>query len=419
MNPPMQLKKALPLFLVTLTCFGSIPGAQAVSPAPGGHYPNANTALGKDALFSLTTGRENTAIGFDALYYNLTGSTNTAVGWAALSNNRDGNFNTAIGGAALSANTNGTSNTAIGDNAMGDNDTGNNNTSAGESALKTNQNGSNNTAIGVQALYNNEFSNNTATGSFALFANHFGSNNTANGGYALYFNNASNNTATGQNALKNNTSGSNNIGIGYNAGQNLTTGPNNIDIGNVGEAEEANTIRIGTQGTQTKTFIAGISGAAIGGMEVRVNQNGRLGTVPSSKRFKEAIKPMDKTSDVLLALRPVTFHYKTEIDPEGIPQFGLVAEEVEKVNPDLVLRDKEGKPYSVRYDAVNAMLLNEFLKEHKKVDQQESKIEKQGATIARQQKQIEALTAGLQKVSTQLEMSKPSPQTALNNQLKK
>ncbi len=154
--------------------------------------------------------------------------------------------------------------------------------------------------------------------------------------------------------------------MGAKAGVNLTTGDNNIDIGNPGVRDESNTIRIGTQGTQTKTFIAGISDAAIGGMEVRVNQNGRLGIEPSSKRFKEGIKPMDKASGVLLALRPVTFHYKPEIDPEGIPQFGLVAEEVEKVNPDLVVRDKEGKPYTVRYDQVNAMLLNEFLKEHRK-----------------------------------------------------
>src|SRR5207248_6215481 len=164
-----------------------------------------------------------------------------------------------------------------------------------------------------------------------------------------------------------------------------TTGDNNIDIGNVGVADEGNTIRIGTQGTQTKTFIAGVSDAAIGGMEVRVNQNGRLGTEPSSERFKEAIKPMDNASKAILALKPVTFRYKKEIDAAGVSQFGLVAEEVEKMNPDLVVRDKEGKPYTVRYDAVNAMLLNEFLKAHQRM-------EEQGATIAKQQKQIEALT---------------------------
>src|SRR5204863_198422 len=138
------------------------------------------------------------------------------------------------------------------------------------------------------------------------------------------------------------------------------------------------------------------------------------GTTTSSKRFKEHIKPMGKSSEALLALQPVTFHYKKEIDPAGTPQLGLVAEDVEKVNPDLIVRDKEGKPYSVRYDQVNAMLLNEFLKEHRKNDQQESKIEQQEAKIARQQKQIEALTAGLQKVNAQLEASKPAPQVVNN-----
>jgi hypothetical protein len=398
MNPSIQLKKSIPLFLVTLTCLGSLPGAQAVNPPPDGGYPGGNTAEGKDALFSLTTGGENTAIGFNVLYNNTTGSTNTAMGWAALANNRGGNFNTAIGGAALSANTDGMWNTAIGDNAMGENDTGDNNTSVGESALKLNQTGSNNTAIGVQALYYDEFSNNTAIGFSALFANRFGSNNTANGGYALYSNNASNNTAVGQNALKNNTSGSNNVGIGYNAGQNLTTGTHNIDIGSEGKAGDSGVIRIGENETQVSAFVAGIAGTAVRGSPVVVNANGKLGVAPSSAHFKDKIKPMNKASEALLALRPVTFHYKPDIDPEGIAQFGLVAEEVEAVNPDLVARDMEGKAYTVRYDAVNAMLLNEFLKEHRKVEQLE--------------KQVQALTAGLQKVNAQLAATKSTLQTA-------
>jgi len=205
------------------------------------------------------------------------------------------------------------------------------------------------------------------------------------------------------------STGNSNIAVGWNAGANLTTGSNNIDIGNNGVAAESNTIRIGTSGTQTRTFIAGVNGAAVMGAAVKVNAAGQLGTAPSSARFKDEIKPMDKASEAIHALKPVTFRYKKEIDSERIPQFGLVAEDVEKVNRDLVVRDKEGKPYSVRYDQVNAMLLNEFLKEHKKV-------EEQGAIIARQQKQIEALTAGLQKVSAQLEVSKPAPRTVLNNQ---
>jgi len=190
--------------------------------------------------------------------------------------------------------------------------------------------------------------------------------------------------------------------LGFKAGRNLTTGNNNIDIGNMGVAGESNTIRIGTTGTQTATFIAGISGATVPtGIAVVVDADGHLGTTTSSARFKEAIKPMDKASEAILALKPVTFRYKHELDPEGIPQFGLVAEDVEKVNSDLVARDDEGKPYTVRYEAVNAMLLNEFIKEHREV--QELK------------KQLAALTVGLQKVSAQLEASKPAPQMVVNN----
>ena len=167
-------------------------------------------------------------------------------------------------------------------------------------------------------------------------------------------------------------------------------------------------------------------------MPVLINSDNKLGTTTSSKRFKEDIKPMGKASETLFALNPVTFRYKKEIDSAGTSQFGLVAEDVEKMNPDLVVRDKEGKPYSVRYDQVNAMLLNEFLKEHRKVQEQNSKIQQQEATItelkstvaqqqkdiqltAHQQKQIEALTAGLQKVSAQLEASKPAPQVVNNH----
>jgi len=205
----------------------------------------------------------------------------------------------------------------------------------------------------------------------------------------------------GGNALVDNT-GSDNIAVGNQAGAFLTTGNNNIDIGNLGLAAESDTIRIGDSSVHTATFIAGISGhTALGGVAVFVNAAGRLGTMTSSVRFKDKIRPMDKASEVILALKPVTFHYKRELDPDGIPQFGLVAEDVEKVNPDLVVRDKEGKPYSVRYEQVNAMLLNEFLKEHRKVEQM--------------QKQIDVLTAGLQKVSAQLELNKSAPQTVLNN----
>jgi hypothetical protein len=233
-----------------------------------------------------------------------------------------------------------------------------------------------------------------------------------------------NNTANGGVALSHNTTGSNNIALGVSAGTNLTTGSNNIDIGNGGVAGEASTIRVGTAGTHSATFVAGIRGVTVAsGVAVVIGTNGQLGTISSSERFKEAIKPMDKASEAILALKPVTFRYKKELDPAKIPQFGLIAEEVEKVNPDLVVRDDEGKIYSVRYDAVNAMLLNEFLKEHKKVEEQQSSIAELKSTVTLQQKEMQILTAQLteqaaqiQKVSAQLEVSKPAPQTVLNNQ---
>ena len=225
------------------------------------------------------------------------------------------------------------------------------------------------------------------------------------------------NTADGQGALNSLTTGSSNIAVGFSAGTNLTTGNNNIDIGNAGVAGDANKIRIGKQGTQTGTFVAGIFGSTVAsGVGVIVNSSGQLGTVLSSERFKEAITPMDKVSEAILALKPVTFLYKQALDPHATPQFGLIAEEVEKVNPDLVVRDADGRVNTVRYDAVNAMLLNEFLKEHKAFVEEQHKVQEQGATIARMEQQIEALTAGLQKVSAQLEVSKSAPQTVLNSQ---
>jgi hypothetical protein len=251
-----------------------------------------------------------------------------------------------------------------------------------------------NTAIGDDALQNNtEGSENTATGDGALINNTTGSNNTADGSLALQFNDT----------------GSGNIAVGNQAGSNLITGDNNIYVGNVGGNVESGAIRIGTEGTHTATFIAGINGAtASGGTAVFVDMNGQLGTLTSSARFKDNIKPMDKASQSILALKPVTFQYKKEIDPARTSQFGLVAEEVEKVNPSLVVRDKDGRPYSVRYEAVNAMLLNEFLKEHSKIEQQDHRIQKQDAIIAHLEKEIGVLSADLQKVSAQFETASPS-----------
>ncbi len=239
---------------------------------------------------------------------------------------------------------------------------------------------------GFQALFNNTTGlSNTANGYQALYLNETGGGNTANGVQALY-----------------QTTGGSNIALGFQAGVNLTTGGNNIDIGAPGAAGESNKIRIGKQGTQNGTFIAGISGVAVTGTQVVVNANGKLGVATSSARFKEAIKPMGKSSEAILALKPVTFRYKNDLDPDKIPQFGLIAEEVEKVSPDLVVRDEAGKVNTVRYEAVNAMLLNEFLKEHRKVQELE--------------KQIGALTTGLQKVNDQLELTKTAPQLVANDQ---
>ena len=284
-----------------------------------------------------------------------------------------------------------------------DGDLGGFNTAEGTGALFSLDGGAYNTAMGSDALYSNTFGSfNTATGAAALNSNITGFNNTATGVDALSYNETGGgNTATGFQALAGNT-GSGNTAIGAGAGRSLTTGDNNIDIGNNGMGGESNIIRIGTQGEQTNTYIAGIFAVSVpNGLGVVVDSTGHLGTVASSQRFKDAIKPMDKASEAILALKPVTFHYKKELDPEGISQFGLVAEEVEKVNPDLVARDADGKVYTVRYDAVNAMLLNEFLKEHRKVEQLE--------------KQVETLTAGLERVKAQVGVSKALPQMVLKD----
>jgi hypothetical protein len=293
------------------------------------------------------------------------------------------------------------SDTALGDSALVNDTTGTDNAAVGFGALANNTTGDGNTAIGSGALGGNTTASyNTATGNEALSLNS-GDRNTANGNFALHLNRGENNTAIGDDALANNTTGSNNIALGENAGNYNQRGNYNIDIGNIGYQGDSRVIRIGAFGVHTATFIAGISGVTVpNGVGVIIGNNGKLGTVVSSERFKEAIKPMAGASEAILALKPVTFHYKKELDPQGIPQFGLVAEQVEKIDPDLVVRDEQGKPYTVRYEAVNAMLLNEFLKEHR--------------TVQELKKEIAALTATVQKVSAQLEASKPAPQVVNN-----
>jgi Chaperone of endosialidase len=378
-----------------LTCFAPTREVEAVVPPPDGGYPNFTTAEGTNALKNLTTGAANTAVGWFSLFGDTTASFNTGVGAGTLLFN-NGDQNTAVGVAALLSNTTGNRNTANGVGALINNTTGSNNTANGADALSTNTTGSGNTANGVNTLINNTGQDNTANGANALLHNITGGSNTAIGAGALF----------------GNMTGHDNIALGVFAGLNISTGNNNIDIGNQGFGNESDTIRIGT--SQTKAVMAGIYGMTVGsGTPVYVNQSGLLGTATSSARFKTNIRSMDDASEVLLALNPVAFQYKPELDPKGIAQFGLVAEEVAKVNPALVLPDKEGKPYTVRYDQVNAMLLNEFLKEHRKVEKLE-------ALVAQQRKDFEAaltdLKGQIQKVSAQLEVSKPAPQVAENNQ---
>jgi hypothetical protein len=355
MTALIQLKQTSSFLVVTLVivCSGLSPEARGVVPPPDGGYPGFNTAEGQKALLSLTTGQGNTAVGGFSLFSNAEGSFNTAVGAGSLLFNTAGQ-NTATGAGALLSST---------------------------------------TAF-----------NNTANGAFALFSNTIGSQNTAIGKNALYGNTTGfNNAAIGSSALFNNTTGSGNIALGYLTGGAVTSANGVICIGDsVPGANVSNTTWIGN--------VYGVSTQSSATAPVIVSDTGQLGTAASSQRFKKDIATMEKASEAILSLRPVTFHYKT--DTKATPQFGLIAEEVAKVNRALVLPDKEGKPYTVRYDAVNAMLLNEFLKEHVKVEKLE-------ALVAQQRKDFEAaltdLKGQIQKVGAQLELNKVAPQTVKNN----
>jgi uncharacterized coiled-coil protein SlyX len=473
--------RALLFAALALAGFAMLPMAQAVVPPPDGDYPGGNTAEGQSALLSLTTGSFNTALGFVSLesissgnFNTATGAgtlllntadNNTATGAGALLSNATGDGNTANGAFALFTNTAGAENTATGFNALFGNTTGNNNTANGSNALLSNNTGGSNTANGESALFFNiTGSSNTATGADALFSNNTGEENTANGVQALLGNTtgsrnsafgsgalASNttaiqNTASGVNALANNLTGDNNTANGFDALQHNTNGQQNTAIGDLslvnnssgdrnialghfagsGVTTADEVICIGSPGANVSMscfigHIRGVTTANADAIPVLVDSDGQLGTTSSARRFKKEIKPMDKASEALLALKPVTFHYKS--DSTNTPQYGLVAEEVAKVNPDLIVRDKNGEIYTVRYDQVNAMLLNEFLKEHRKNEEQEatiaqlkSVVEKQKATNARQQKRIEALAAGLEKLNVKLGVGESALQTVLNNQ---
>jgi Chaperone of endosialidase len=369
---------------------GCLTTTLAVDPPPDGGYLNENTAEGEDALFSLTTGSSNTGVGYEALYNIASNDENTAIGARALYSGTFCEENTAVGSDAMSSITTGDYNTAVGWHSLGSAATGDGNVALGYSALDGSSIGSNNIAIGVEAMqFGTTGSGNVGIGAYVGTSS--GSDNVAIGDKARGNTNAGSfNTGLGYSALSYGT-GSHNIGLGAVAGVALTTGSHNIDIGNQGSAEDEKTIRIGNR-IHHRTFIAGISNVTVAdGVAVVVGAQGQLGTMTSSARYKEAIQPMKDASDVILSLRPVTFRYKKNLDPKATPQFGLVAEDVAKVDPDLVARDDKGEPYTVRYEAVNAMLLNEFLKEHERVKSLEETIGDQQKALDSQQEQIDQL----------------------------
>jgi hypothetical protein len=339
-----------------LSTLALVVGWLAFSPRAGavceeGCDNNGNTFLGNDALSSTTTGAENTATGSLALLNNTEGSNNTASGSNALHDNTTGSDNTAIGIAALYRNTTAKSNTATGAGALGANTTGYRNTAIGNTALSRNVTGHGNTAIGFQALYQNRV-------------------------------------------------GSNNVALGFNAGSNLSGVDGNVCIGyNV----------VGVRGESNTTRISNIYSSLASARPVYINSDGKVGTLVSSRRFKEEIKPMDEASEAILGLKPVSFRYKKEIEPNGGIIFGLIAEDVEKVDPDLVTRNDKGEAETVRYEAVNAMLLNEFLKEHRKMEEQGRRMEERGRAIVQHEAEIRALASQLQKISGEVESLKSAP----------
>ena len=443
---------------IALCWFALSPTLEAGCPSLGG-CSGQNTAVGDEALFKVTTGVWNVGVGFQALFNNADGNQNTGVGYQSLFNNISGDHSTAIGGNALFSNTTGNDNVGVGFQTLSSNTSGNRNTGMGYRTLAFNSTANDNTAIGWNALYNNRgtagageantavgsqavFSNttgveNTAIGSDALHDNMIGSENTAVGwsamasatGSGVVFNTAvgesalvnttaNANVAVGDLALENDTSGFFNTAIGAATGINQTTGNNNIYIGqgSFGVAGESNTCYI----QEIYTNIQPVVG--VNPDFVTVNSSGKLGRANiSSRRYKHDIKPMDKASEKLYTLKPVSFRYKKEYDATQTIAFGLIAEDVAQVYPDLVGRNPDGQPESVRYEQINAMVLNEFLKEHKKVEEQQATITELKSTVAQQQKGMEVLTAQLkeqaaqiQKVSAQIEMSKPIQKVAAN-----
>jgi len=339
---------------------------------------SGNTAVGVGSMVVTTTGYDNTAIGAFTLWHNTTGFWNTAAGLNSLSFNTTGNDNTASGVNSMQLNLSGANNVATGFEALGSNTVGNNNTASGSASLFSNINGNSNTAAGLQSLYyNTAGSHNSGFGTQSLFSNTTGLSNVAAGYRALYSNQL----------------GSSNIALGVQAGY-LITGSNNVDIANQGAAGESGTIRIGTAATQTKVFISGIATSKVTGSAVYVTSSGQLGVLASSERYKTAIAPMGTATDRLRRLRPVSFHLKS--DAQGPVQYGLIAEEVNEVYPELVIRDDDGKIQGVRYDELAPMLLNEMQKQNAQMARQ---FAEQTATIGSQAAEIRDLRDQLARVS--------------------
>jgi trimeric autotransporter adhesin len=353
------------LMLVCLSVFE--PNAKAVSPPPDGGYPGGNTAEGQGALLSRTTGTYNTALGLYSLLSLTTGQFNTGVGAGTLLGNT-ADENTAIGAGALFSNT-----TASG-----------------------------NTADGAFALFSSAGLSNTAVGDRALLLNTIGCFNTAVGQAAMLNNTTgSSNIAIGVQALGNNDTGSSNIAIGNVAGTGVSTATNVICIGQVSGAD-----------VDSRTYIANIAGTTVSGGgtdSVTIDlTTGLVGHLSSSRRYKENIQPMDNASETLYRLKPVTYRFKKEIDAAQSVDYGLIAEEVAEIDPNLAIRDAKGQIESVRYMAVNAMLLNEFLKEHAKVQKLEAALEAVNERLKEQEARID-------KVSGQIEFNNSAPQVVVNH----
>lgn len=419
----MKCFKSALMMTLGYTCLaGSVYAQQPPDNNPSDIY--GNTAIGSNVMPNINTNsgagaQDNSGFGDYALWEATTGCCNTAMGYASLQSVTTGSFNSAFGVNALQDST-GDYNSAFGTGALTYNNVGNNNTAVGYSALLGQNNGfpvggNDNTAVGADALYSNKQNQNTAVGSQSLHANTngtlntasgfqslyhstTGSNNTAAGANALYGQHGmtgSNNTAVGVNALQHVSTGDNNIAYGYQSGLSVTTGSHNIDIGNEGAETDNGIIRIGRPGIQSATYISGIDTNVVTGAAVYVTSSGELGVLASSERYKTAIEPLDDDADRLQLLRPVSFHLKN--DPAGSIQYGLIAEEVNKVYPELVIHDAAGNIQGVRYDELAPLLLKEVQQQRREL----ADVAQLRQQVAELKKMNEAMQAALIELQTQ------------------